>query len=240
LKGKNGLGGAMNSLNSHDQNSVYHVSPLHYLVFIMRSKKLLSKNELIFRGFGQKHFRTTSGRTDFKRGFADYIHCSNKGYAPILISKLSLGYPHIEYVFPSSILPEESFLLCRYNIAKNRGLFQESISNGYCHDDFKIPVAKFFEEKKSLLEHYGTNHIEILIRALINLSEQTTIRAFREEDLILINKYLVKFKLNWKLELSDPQTEYQVKASKDKEVVGFLEQSFHKPSWLGSGLEYDR
>lgn len=173
----------MNILNVHNQEYVFHVSPLQYLVFILRTKKLLSKTELLIKGFQENHFRTTSGRTDVKRGFFNFVHCSNKECAPILISKLSLGYQHIEYVFPSSILPDNSYLLCRYNIAKNRGLFQESNTNGYCYEDFKIPVAKTVYEKNSLLERYAyTNHIEILIEDFVILPEETKVRTFREKD----------------------------------------------------------
>lgn len=230
----------MNSLNICNQDLVYHVSPLHYLVFILRSKQLLSKTELLKMGYSEKHFRSTSGRTDIKRGFSEYVHCSNKGHAPILKSKLSLGYPHVEYVFSSSILSEESYLLCRYNIAKNRGLFQQSLTNGYCYNGFKIPVAKSSIEKQSLLRQYGEDHIEILVRDSVPLPDDTVVRVFREDDLKLVHELLNKFSLRWKIVLKSPKTEYIVKDSRVKEVSNFLERSAEEPTWFGSGLEYDR
>lgn len=52
-------------------NQVYHSAPLHYLVFIARSKSLRSKPSLIKAGFEETHFRSKSKTLDRSRGFGE-------------------------------------------------------------------------------------------------------------------------------------------------------------------------
>src|SRR5207237_6387189 len=109
-------------LTSHGVTNVFHYAPLHYILFIARSKALFSKNELRRLGYDASHFRRTSRRPDEQRGFSDYVHLTLNHFPPILKAKLAGGFPHFEIRVPAEHVEKATVHLCRYNIAKCRFL----------------------------------------------------------------------------------------------------------------------
>src|SRR5688572_24021253 len=96
----------------------YHIAPLHYVPFIGRSKLLLSRSQLKAEGYSDSHFRRTSHKADFERGFGDRIYLSPYQAPPILQAKLRKGFPHVRIGIPVSALEPTQFDLCRFSVAR--------------------------------------------------------------------------------------------------------------------------
>jgi hypothetical protein len=131
-------------VNTLRQNGIYriwHTAPLRYLGFIARSQTLKSKASLRSDGFEDWHFRSTTHATDERLGFSDVVHLFHRREPPILLQKLGWGLPHVEISVPANVLEEDAYLLCWYNVARNRGTFKEDPSRGYLQPPFRLPVA---------------------------------------------------------------------------------------------------
>jgi len=101
----------MRLLSEEGVNSVFHYSPLHYLVFIARAAALLGKTSLGEAGFGPRHFRSTSSKRDVARGFSEYAHLTLGPQPQILESKLAAGFPHIAITVPANAIEVVQFSL---------------------------------------------------------------------------------------------------------------------------------
>ncbi len=235
-------------LSENGVSFVYHYAPLHYLPFIARSNKLMSKPRLLEAGFANTHFRSKSKNLDSKRGFGDFLHLTTSSHPNILKAKLSAGFPHICIQMNSDYIDEHDYLLCRYNIAMTRQLrkddkpgFKESPHNGAYYGDMQIPVAKSQNEKQSMLSHHvpkGTM-IEILIKNEIILPPNTIITCFSVEDQRIVNQLLEKYELNWSCNRVDAP-HYSRCSSHATNVSAFVKKAIEREDWLGDGLEFDK
>jgi len=234
-------------LQKNNISNVFHYAPLHYLVFIFRAQKLLSKGRLSEAGFMENHFRSTSRRQDHLRGFNDYIHLSIDPRPRILLAKLKSGFPHFEIDIPTSLIEKKEFHLCRFNIAKARyfvGAKQapiESDKNGKYYGDRALPIAVSDEEKNNLIIHnYGKNMIEVLVPDELKLTNGITIRVFSQHDYDLAERVCNAIGFQWNLELDDMGAEYSENEKYKSSVTDFLNESLKNHNWYGNGLEFDR
>jgi hypothetical protein len=226
---------------------IYHYAPLHYLPFIARRGALLSKTELRRLGFRDSHFRTTSRAQDEQRGFARYVHLTLDAHPPILLAKLEGGFPHFEVAIPAARFDALDYSLCRFNIAKTRYLRggrqepPECDQNGRYYGDMRLPIATTLEERKALLRHnYGKNMIEVLVPEQLPLVEGTAFRFFDDDDLACARQVLHDLSVEiYRLE-RDARLQYGPSAQHREAVRQVLLRAVADPSWLGSGLEFDR
>ena len=205
----------LNLLMNHGFPKVYHAAPLHYLAEIALSGRLASKTVLQKIGYKKSRFRFTSYRADISRGFANYVHLMNRASSPLLVSKLGHGIPHVEISIPSKCIPEDKYLLCRYNIAKNRGGFEPVTKTGRLYGGFKLPVACTREEKSAMLLRYGTFlrgrpslHVEVLVESSISLPEETEISVFSTQDFDLAAEAVALTGRNWQVKLFERDVRY--------------------------------
>src|ERR1700683_5631134 len=112
----------MNVLGAKRTTRVHHFTPLQYLPFIGRTRRLRSKASLRAAGFAETHFRSTSRARDDARGFSAYVHLTLGQYPEILKSKLAAGFPHIDIAVPVKAVDCVPYDLCRYNVARTRRL----------------------------------------------------------------------------------------------------------------------
>jgi len=230
-----------NTLSQNGIENLYHTIPLHYLTFICRSGLLLSKERLIQQGFDTMHFRSTSKNADVKRGFDQVVHCTNNPFPPILISKLLKGYQHLEICIRTDVLSEDQFLLCKYNIAKNRGLYTESLSTGWCYNGFKIPVTKTIDEKVAMLTSIDKiQHFEILVKDFLEIPDDAVFRFFSNQDFDIAVDIISKMNKAWPCKRIDHSYQYNVNNTRRNTVNEYLRHSFENADWRGNGLEYDR
>lgn len=226
---------------------VYHYAPLHYLPFIARSRLLLSKRRLRAAGYDLSHFRSTSRGQDNARGFDNYVHLMLTQFPPILISKLSRGFPHFEIQIPVTHLERREFHLCRYNIAKSRYLKRpgatapvECAANGWYHGDKQLPTAESIEECEALLNgSAGKRVIEALVPSNLPLGRDITLLFFSRDERDLAKEVLRDLNVPWKTEMAEtkfyaPKREYRLR------VRQFIRTAAADPAWFGDGLEYDR
>ena len=224
---------------------MFHITPLHYLPLILRQGQLLSKSQLISKGFTSGHFRKTSQKSDIDRGFGNYIHLSLQEWPPILKSKLSKGFPHIRFRIKSSKLPKQ-FDLCRYNIARNRNVKDgktpatESPKNGFYYENLRVPVARQYEDQIAMLNCSKNQMIEVLIPQILNIDGSTEIECFSAQDLSIVlktTKHLdVDLKVNQrKLDFAYPKHD-DFRQSVSEQIIQYL----NKPDWKGDGLDFDK
>lgn len=229
-----------NLLVKFGQHFAYHVIPLHYVPFIARDRRLFCKDSLRDVGFPDFHFRSTSHRTDVRRGFGSVVHSSSSARPPILDSKLCRGYPHVVIAIPLHMVPESGYLLCRYNIARNRGRFDVSGSSGTLRSPFKIPVAQTLTEKQAMLQEFGDSLLEILFLREVELLQGTTVEAFHEEDAFLVRRILSQLDVSWETEICSPPGDYPRRLEYVSRVREFVHQAMADPRWKGFPLEFDR
>jgi hypothetical protein len=226
---------------------VYHYSPLHYLPFIARAGALLSKPALRQIDFTDSHFRSTSSRQDASRGFEEYVHLTLDDHPPILQAKLSAGFPHFKFSVAASEIEAVEFHLCRYNIAKTRYLLGgkkapiESPDTGRYYDGKRIPIAKTPTERRALFEaNFGINMIEVLVPQRLDLSAQTTLTFFHEEDLRIAENVISAAGITWALQLCPSGRRYKRNNRYALAARSFIDHTLTDPSWRGNGLEFDR
>jgi hypothetical protein len=238
----------MNALTAHGIESVFHYAPLHYLVFIARSKALLAKTELIRRGYTAGHFRSTSHRQDISRGFEDFVHLTLDGFPPIFAAKLKRGFPHFTIRVPAAALDGVEFDLCRYNIARTRYLRRngkpgpkECSANGFYHGKMQVPIARGNVGCEALLNaNCGRNMIEVLVFRSFSLAEKTSLILHNSDDLAVTVELLDALEVSWECKLAPEEHCYTANATYRRCVKHFLERSATDEHWMGNGLNFDR
>jgi hypothetical protein len=237
--------GLVGLLTTRGIEDVFHYAPLHYLIFIARSKALLSKNELRRLGFDASHFRRTSRQRDLVRGFSNYVHLSLQSHPPILKAKLRAGFPHLEVRVPAAWVETGTFHLCRYNIAKSRNPktgkrpAPESPATGCYHGGKHLPTAEKPAEREDLLRrNLGRNMVEALVPERLALPESTQMIFFHESDYRLAMDLIEQLGINWPLLLAT-DLRYEPNAKYSAVVRQFLNRAAADPEWLGDGLDFD-
>jgi hypothetical protein len=235
------------SLTNVGIDFVYHYAPLHYLPFILRSGHLRSKLRLRAEGFDDSHFRSTSAKQDLQRGFGQYVHFTQNPHPPILKAKVARGFPHFEIAIPASVVEQQTYLLCRFNIARARyfrGAKQKPPAcpaNGLYYGDLCLPVATTAQQKADLLQHnVGRRIIEVLVPDQLPMSLGCVLTVFSRKDLQLVEPVVVKlaavpFNIRVDESLTYPTIPKYQEAAKHA-----LERAFDDASWKGEGLEFDR
>jgi len=230
-------------------DQITHYAPLHYLIFIARSKSLLCKPSIREAGFPAKHFRSMSNGQDEARGFGAYAFLTLDRKPRILQAKLAAGFPHIGLIVPAAAVERTNFSLCRYNVAMTRYLrrngnkgFPESTVNGRYYGDHQIPIAKSETEKRAMLEYYAESDvmIEVLVHGDLPLPDDTTIVCYSDADAKIAQSVLSTAKIRWDVTTALPPGSYPRDANYVTSVLKFLERAIANPDWRGDGLEFDR
>lgn len=239
----------MSVLTDHQVEAVHHYAPLHYLIFIARSHSILSKPSLHKAGFAASHLRSMSHGLDVARGFGSYSHLTIDPQPRILRAKLAAGFPHIAINIPASEIDAVSFSLCRFNVAMTRQLrrdgkdgFPESETNGRYYDGHQIPIARTDADKSTMLQkHLQENTmIEVLVHGDFNLSDETSITCFEEEDAMIAGQILRSLDRKWNVKVETPPGPYPRDSTHVAAVTAFIQQAENDPKWRGNGLEFDR
>lgn len=226
----------------------YHVAPLHYLPFISRSRALLSRSRLKEDGYGDSHFRRTSHKADFERGFGDRIYLSPYQAPPILLAKLRKGFPHVRIGVPCSALVGSNFDLCRFSVARSRYLRRldkpgpsESITNGRYYEGRQLPVARTRDDVRGVLaEHYTKSaNVEIQVQERLPLPSSTTITCFSAHDEKLARRIAAATDMPWEVEKAASQT-YNSATGHVSAVVQFVDRALSDCVWKGNGIDFDR
>jgi len=237
----------MNSLQKYGIDVFYHSTPIHYLPFIARDKKLRSKQSLLKSGFEASHFRRTSNNQDLIRGFGDCIHSTVNEWPPILCAKLAKGFPHVRLAIPTSLL-SKNFDLCRFNIAKGRYLksgsssLPENVRNGKYYDDLELPVARLFGEQFSMLKEAEKDPtvIEVLEKGVLHLSDAVECQVFSQSDYDFAVHILRITDSNLKVVKIGNNGRYIENNKFASDIEVFVERALKDPSWRGNGLDYDK
>lgn len=234
-------------LKTYGIQSVYHYLPLHYLPYIVRTGRLMSKTKLVEHGFDMNHFRTTSKRQDVLRGFETYIHLTSHQCPPILQAKLRGGFPHVAFEINADDIEKVDYEVCRFNIAKTRyfrGAKQEpqaSLENGRYYEKKLLPVARTAEEKRALLQRISNGQmVEILVSHEFVLPESTIVTIFDEADRALVERILRAIGIDLNVSVSSVSLDYPRNPNSVSEIEAFIEEVLMDPSWRGNGMEYDR
>jgi len=239
----------MTVLADRQVDAVYHYAPLHYLIFIARSQSILSKPSLHKAGFTTSHLRSMSHGLDAARGFGSYSHLTIDAQPRILRAKLAAGFPHIAISIPASEIDAVSFSLCRFNVAMTRQLrrdgkdgFPESETNGRYYPSHQIPIARTAADKSKMLKkHLQENTmIEVLVHGDFNLSDETSILCFAEEDARIARQILVSLDRKWAVKVEKSPGPYPRDGKHVAAVTAFIRQAEDDPNWRGNGLEFDR
>jgi hypothetical protein len=239
----------MSVLTNEKIEAVHHYAPLHYLIFIARSRSIMNKPSLHKAGFTTSHLRSMSHGQDVARGFGGYSHLTIDAQPRILRAKLAAGFPHIAINIPSSEIEAVSFSLCRFNVAMTRQLrregkegFPESDTNGRYYTDHQIPIARTDADKSAMLQkHLQENTmIEVLVHGDFNLSDETTISCFSDEDAKIARQILNSLNSKWEVKVEEPPGPYPRDSAYVTAVTEFLKKAESDPNWRGNGLEFDR
>jgi hypothetical protein len=242
-------GGEMPKFADHHVDAVHHYAPLHYLIFIARSRSILSKPSLRKVGFGTSHLRSMSHGLDVARGFGNYAHLTIDPQPRILRAKLAAGFPHIAINIPATEMDAASFSLCRFNVAMTRQLrrdgkegFPESETNGRYYDGHQIPIARTDVDKSTMLQkHLQENTmIEVLVDGDFNLSDETSVTCFSKADAMIAAQVLRAAGCSWKVKVDAPPGSYPRDSAHVAAVTAFIKQAEDDPGWRGNGLEFDR
>jgi hypothetical protein len=239
----------MGMLANHGVQAVFHYAPLHYLVFIARSKALKGKPTLKKEGFKDSHLRTKSRGIDVARGFGSYAHLTLHAAPAILKAKLHAGFPHISVAAPVTAVDAVPFSLCRYNVAMARQLrhdgvggFPESPINGRYYNGHQLPIARTPEDMSSMLNHHlavGTM-IEVLVHGDLPLPDGTRIICYANVDADIAQGVFDELESSWKIEVREPPSTYARNDHFAKAVSDFTELALNDASWRGNGLEFDK
>jgi hypothetical protein len=165
---------------------IHHVTPIEYLPFILDAGELLSKEQLLLRGFRTSHFRR-GWQADRARGFWSFVHCA-AWPRPAFAQAVQAREPHVRIEVRAKDLPDEGVVLCAYNVARNRGIHSESRSTGRKVEGFSLPVAHTFELASDLLHDarrrgfYTDRDVEVLVKDRVTLSAGGRIICFSERD----------------------------------------------------------
>jgi hypothetical protein len=166
-----------------------------------------------------------------------------------LRAKLAAGFPHIAINIPASEIDAVSFSLCRFNVAMTRQLrrdgnegFPESETNGRYYAGHQIPIARTDADKSTMLQKHlqESTMIEVLVHGDFNLSDETSITCFAEEDAVIAAQILRSLGCKWKVKVEDPPGPYPRDSTHVTAVTAFIVQAEGDPNWRGNGLEFDR
>jgi hypothetical protein len=238
----------MTLLQKHGFAFIYHYAPLHYLPFIGRDGRLLSKTELATQGFSDDHFRKRSKTQDRERGFGDYVHLTLHPGPPILLSKLSAGFPHIRLEIPVSDVERMAFDLCRYNVAMTRKLRKagvgghlESAENGRYYGDIQVPIAREMADKEAMLTAAQSQGwmIEVLVPGNVTLSDACRVKTYSARDQVLTTEILHRLGRRWRVTPGGGDS-YESSTSHARSVDEFVATAMGDFEWKGNGLEFDR
>ncbi|SHI17025.1 hypothetical protein [Bradyrhizobium erythrophlei] len=236
-------------LADHRIETVHHYAPLHYLIFIARSRSILSKPSLHKAGFTTRHLRSMSHGQDIARGFGSYSHLTIDARPRILRAKLAAGFPHIAINIPASEIDAVPFSLCRFNVAMTRQLrrggkegFPESRTNGRYYAGHQIPIARTDADKSAMLQkHLHENTmIEVLVHGDFNLPDETFVSCFSDEDASIARRMLSSLKCKWRVTGEKPPGPYPRDNTHVGAVIDFIQKAESDPDWRGNGLEFDR
>jgi len=235
-----------NTLQNRGIVHAFHVTPLHYVPFILRSGCLFSKDTLLKKGYNFKHFRATSHRADLSRGFGQYVHLTNLSSPPILTAKLAKGIPHVLLRFDTGSFRETQYHLCRFNIAKGRYLrkdgkpgLSESQRNGSYLKSMQIPIASTVVMKKGLLSNLETGRmLEILQNHSVDLADSMQLTFFSKEDYELLKSFLLQEYPKLDVSIRSYQN-YPLVDHLRTSVTKFLTKSILDRTWKGNGLNFD-
>lgn len=239
----------MGVLADQQVETVHHYAPLHYLVFIARSRALLSKPSLKKNGFAPSHMRSMSRGQDVARGFGDYAHLTLDDEPRILKAKLAAGFPHFAIGVPVAAVEAASFSLCRFNVAMTRKLkrdgkrgFPESASNGRYFPGHQIPIARSDADKAVMLQTHLTagTMIEVLVHGDLTLPNNAALTCYAKQDLEIAKSVLESLQCPWTIALADPPGPYPRDAKHAQSVTDFIKQALADTKWRGNGLEFDR
>lgn len=239
----------MGVLSEHGISMVNHYAPLHYLPFIARSGLLLSKPELIRRGYSESHFRSKSKLQDQQRGFGDYVHLTTHPAPPILLAKLAGGFPHFRLEVPIEALEETEFDLCRFNVAMTRRLRRPgssghpaSSTSGRYYGGLQIPVARSHADKRSMLAEAGKSRwmVEVLIKRSLVIPDVAKVVCYSRSDQQQAERVLRSVGREWLVALDDNDGGYRPCPDHVKNVHLFIECAMNDSEWKGDGLEFDK
>jgi hypothetical protein len=186
---------------------------------------------------------------DEARGFGGYSHLTIDPRPRILRAKLAAGFPHIAINIPTSEIDVVPFSLCRFNVAMTRQLrrdgkagFPESETNGRYYKGHQIPIARTDADKSAMLGKYLKENtmIEVLVHGDFDLSDETSITCFSDEDATIARQALRSVGRNWKVRVEEPPGPYPRDRAHVAAVTSFIQQAENDPSWRGNGLEFDR
>lgn len=189
--------------------TVYHVTPLHYVPLIISNGALESKTRLIAAGHDELHFRRSSHRRDTKSGFGGFVHLMNVPNFPLLCDKLQRSLPHVRFALATKRLPEDLWV-CRYNIAKHRispDRFAEGPSSGYLQPGVGVPVASTPDQISSLIALRRGSWVEVLVRDRVLIAD-AEIACFSEEEVDAVRRLLQRQKMELTVTL-DRSSGYQ-------------------------------
>jgi hypothetical protein len=198
----------MSELSRRKIRFVHHFAPLHYLLFIARSRKLLCKRSLRDQGFRESHLRSTSHRHDCSRGFRNYTHLTLDPHPKILKAKLTAGFPHIGIAVPASAIEATSYSLCRFNVAMTRHLRRngrpghpDSRRNGRYFGTHQIPTARSNEQMAAMLDEClpARIMIEVLVHGDLALPDTTNVVCFSDSDIEIAKGVLASAGSPWPL-----------------------------------------
>ncbi len=224
--------------------SVYHCTPLNYAPFVFRTKGLLSRRQLVDRGFNPCHFRKTSSQCDVDRGFADVVFCTTAPMSELLKAKLKHGFPHYLIEIPTHLLQGKATYLCRYNIARSRyyrGAKREPSCDPDCEfyvKDFRLPVARTDDQKRIMLQKWSNGRVlEILVESRVDFDRYVKLIAFSKEDQSLLGTIAKRLEFQVEIELAEFSYVRCAKCAVD--VGTSIESALADHRWKGNGLDYD-
>jgi len=82
--------------------------------------------------------------------------------------------------------------------------------------------------------------IEVLVHGAFDLSNETSISSFSDEDATIATQTLRSVGRNWKVRVEEPPGPYPRDSAHVAAVTSFIRQAENDPSWRGNGLEFDR
>lgn len=239
----------MGVLSEHGITVVNHYAPLHYLPFIARSGLLLSKPELIRRGYAESHFRAKSRQQDQQRGFGNYVHLTTHPAPPILLAKLAGGFPHFRLEVPVESVEETKFDLCRFNVAMTRRLRRAessghlaSSTSGRYYGRRQIPVARSHADKRSMLTEAAKCQwmVEVLVKGYLMIPDGAKIVCYSKSDQQQAERILRSVGRAWLVALDDEDGGYTPCPEHVRNVHLFIGSAMNDSGWKGDGLEFDK
>ena len=159
---------------------------------------------------------------------------------PLLRSKLAKGYPHIAIERPTAGVPEDRYLLCRYNIARNRGSFSESPADGFLRDGMGLPTARLPSEKAAMLRAHRGTCIEVLFSHAVPIPPTATVWTFNAHEADMARAALGRLGSAWGVRCRHPEPPYALDPQTQIASESYLSLSVQRPEWRGTPLEFDR